>query len=811
MTMSHMEMGDLEIIIHAPDGKDHKVDTPANITIDELIKELLASPKFPEKEGNWTLFHKITGVYLDPEKTLEQSGVKSGHTLFLELRPKIVLIKVKVLFSDGTGVFEEVSPGEGTQQFIDGVVAKSGKSNETGTRWSLDDKDTGRGLAPEKTLAENGVLDGHHLFLKKSLLVVPWWRKPVVVAAALAMLTGMFGIVWNVTMHRRPVVSVVTVVVSPNTIDISPGEQRELTATISGSPNHDIEWSISPEIGSISQNGLYSAPATLPKEASVIATARSRADRRKFATATITFSPPTVVVRVTPPSVGLGVRETSTFTAEVTGSADTRVDWSVDPPVGSISDQGVYASPAAIASEQTITIKAKSHAAPEKLGMAKVELHPVTLKLLPVSATVKPSDTVRFSIAVGGTPNTAVTWSVNGPGTITNSTYQAPAALGAQQTVTVTATSRADTTKSATATVTIRPDILVTLNPATATLGGAQQQTFSASVTGTINKAVTWSISGPGSILNGVYTAPNAVPGAQPVTVMATSVADTMKAATAQINLIPVSIKVGPSGVTLSAGKEQRFSATVTGTSNLAVMWTLSGVGSISRDGLYTAPPVIRPGQTARVTATSAADASKSDVASISLTPTPTKNPRVCFYENINYQGWEQCMFPGDEVDTLGPHNKETTSIRFWDGAQIIVYDKKSFAGRSQQFTQDIPDLRKVPGKWNDEIQSTKIGPMPPDRICVFENPNYTGRSRCWAGMRDIPNLGADGDWSDKISSIQVWGHGRAIFYRDINYMGDRLPVTGNIPDLRSLQLNTKDPHLTNLSWNHQISSLQVR
>jgi uncharacterized protein (TIGR03437 family) len=75
--------------------------------------------------------------------------------------------------------------------------------------------------------------------------------------------------------------------------------------------------------------------------------------------------------------------------------------------------------------------------------------------------------------------------------------------------------------------------------------------------------------------------------------------------------------------VSLSAGKTQQFTATVTGGSgNNSVTWTLSAnVGSISNTGLYTAPASVSSQQTVTATATSVADPTKSANASINLLP----------------------------------------------------------------------------------------------------------------------------------------------------------------------------------------------
>ena len=83
---------------------------------------------------------------------------------------------------------------------------------------------------------------------------------------------------------------------------------------------------------------------------------------------------------------------------------------------------------------------------------------------------------------------------------------------------------------------------------------------------------------------------------------------------------VPVSVSVSPANATLSASQSQQFTATVTGSSNTAVTWSLSpAVGTISSSGLYTAPGVIASAQTVTVTATSVADATKSASATVSL------------------------------------------------------------------------------------------------------------------------------------------------------------------------------------------------
>ncbi len=93
----------------------------------------------------------------------------------------------------------------------------------------------------------------------------------------------------------------------------------------------------------------------------------------------------------------------------------------------------------------------------------------VSLSLTPSTSTVAAGGTVQFSATVTGTSNTAVSWSVTGGSISPAGLYTAPSAAG---TYTVKATSAADSTKSATASVTVTaaPVVAVSISPGTATV-----------------------------------------------------------------------------------------------------------------------------------------------------------------------------------------------------------------------------------------------------------------------------------------------------------------------------------------------------
>ncbi len=156
------------------------------------------------------------------------------------------------------------------------------------------------------------------------------------------------------------------------------------------------------------------------------------------------------------------------------------------------------------------------------------------------------------------------------------------------------------------------PGVAVAVSPVTVSLttGGTQQ--FTATVTGTSNMAVTWSASGGSISSSGLYTAPAT---AGTYTVTATSAADITKSASATVTVsAPVlAVSVSPASLSINVGGTQQFTATVTGTSNTAVIWSATG-GGISPSGLFTAPAIVG---IYTVTATSAADTTKSASATV--------------------------------------------------------------------------------------------------------------------------------------------------------------------------------------------------
>jgi hypothetical protein len=167
----------------------------------------------------------------------------------------------------------------------------------------------------------------------------------------------------------------------------------------------------------------------------------------------------------------------------------------------------------------------------------------------PANAAVLLGAAQTFTATVTNSDDAGVSWSVDGipggntvVGTISSTgIYSAPADLPQNESVRVTATSRADATKSADSAVSITSDVRVSLSASSASVELGATQNFRASIASSAHPdaVVRWSVSGPacpslcGAVdANGNFTAPQLLPNSTTVNLTAQSVADSSKQAT---------------------------------------------------------------------------------------------------------------------------------------------------------------------------------------------------------------------------------------------------------------------------------------
>ena len=170
------------------------------------------------------------------------------------------------------------------------------------------------------------------------------------------------------------------------------------------------------------------------------------------------ISPPAVTISVIPAYITLMPNATYNFSANVTGTSQTDVVWSInDTNGGTINASGFYTAPN-ITGIFMIIAALQSNQSKNASAVVTISTTPpeqISVSISPSSVTLLRNQTQQFTVSVTGTTNTAVTWNIsesNG-GIITSSgLYTAPNITG---TFNVVAVSQANPSKNATATITI--------------------------------------------------------------------------------------------------------------------------------------------------------------------------------------------------------------------------------------------------------------------------------------------------------------------------------------------------------------------
>ena len=179
----------------------------------------------------------------------------------------------------------------------------------------------------------------------------------------------------------------ISVAVSPAAATVTTAQTKQFTATVSGSANTSVTWSVSGVpggnggVGYIDGAGLYSAPSSVPNPATVDVSAASQASPSAVGHAGVTIQAPAAVsISISPTSGAVRVNRTLQFTATVSNTADPRVVWKVNGAqggnsvVGTVTGSGLYQAPAARPSPNTVTVSATSVADPAKTASALVRI-----------------------------------------------------------------------------------------------------------------------------------------------------------------------------------------------------------------------------------------------------------------------------------------------------------------------------------------------------------------------------------------------------------------------------------------------------
>jgi uncharacterized protein (DUF1800 family) len=459
--------------------------------------------------------------------------------------------------------------------------------------------------------------------------------------------------------------------VTPATANVALGASK----TFSVSGGQTVTWSAT--AGSISSTGVFTAPATMPSSTAVTITATGSVGQTGTAKVTLTQPETPVAPPTFSPAAGTYTSAQSVSLATTTSGASIR--YTVNGNVPSETAGTLYSGAFSVASTTTVkAIAFKSGMSDSAVVSAAytINLPVVSIVVAPATASLSANQTQGLTATVTGSTNLGVTWTVTGAGTLSSTSgtsimYTAPASIASKTTVTVTATSSADGTKSAVSTITLNPAVSIMVSPATVSLSANQSQGLTATVGGSTNLGVTWTISpatGAGTLsatssTSGTpitYTASASITSQTSVTVTATSSADGTKSAISTITLTPAvggPITVSPSSVSVALGGTQPFTAT----GQPSVTWAASA-GSITTAGVFTAPTVMTATGTVTITATGTSN--QVGVATVTLTggstsgvtaaaakrflqqgafgPSPSDVTNV---QNLGFQGWLNQQF----------------------------------------------------------------------------------------------------------------------------------------------------------------------
>ena len=135
----------------------------------------------------------------------------------------------------------------------------------------------------------------------------------------------------------------------------------------------DAKWSVLKGPGTVSSDGVYTAPAAPGAEDQpIVLQAKSTSDPSKVATADMVLKFGDFTL--TPPAKTL-IRSLSTqFVPKLDGANYPNVAWSIEPSVGTISPDGTYTAPDRLPADTSVTVTAHSKDVGAKSASATIQL-----------------------------------------------------------------------------------------------------------------------------------------------------------------------------------------------------------------------------------------------------------------------------------------------------------------------------------------------------------------------------------------------------------------------------------------------------
>jgi len=319
---------------------------------------------------------------------------------------------------------------------------------------------------------------------------------------------------------------VVSISLTPANVTLQPSQTQPFTASVTGSSNTGVTWSLSPNAGTISSTGFYTAPATVSAAQTVTLTATSAADPTKVATCTITLQPGAVAIRVNSGGPVYTDQQGKTWSADYgyTGGAPYQTAASIlnttTPPLYQTARSGDF--------QYQFAVPNGSYA--------------VTLKFAELVWSQLGKRV--FNVTINGTPALSAFDICAQAGGIDIASDLSFIVNVADSQMTISFTALTDSASVEAIEIVPSTSGSLSINPQRVTLTPSQSQQFTAAVASNSNAPITWNMSSGGGTLTaaGSYTAPALITTPQTATIKATNGLDTSKSATAVINLQPAPV-----------------------------------------------------------------------------------------------------------------------------------------------------------------------------------------------------------------------------------------------------------------------------
>jgi hypothetical protein len=187
----------------------------------------------------------------------------------------------------------------------------------------------------------------------------------------------------------------------------------------------------------------------------------------------------------------------------------------------------------------------------------------------------------------------------------------------------------------------------------------------------------------------------------------------------------------------------------------------------------------------------------------------------ACFYSNADFSGEKFCMRGGERMAQVPPgFNDHISSVQIFGRSEVIIYQNREFGEPSIRLREDVRNLQSYqvsPGhSWNDRVSSIEVvtfrdrddGDWDRDGACFFKEADFRGEKFCvqrGQRMDQVPP-----GFSDRISSIRLYGRVSVTIFQDSGFRGPSLRIQDDVSNLQSYQV--RPGH----SWNDRVSSIRV-